>query len=239
MTDRQVWYNVLKERYLPAACVEAIEDIAMSAGKYGAGRLQAQPMRTDMARSNLARWFMTLTAQDGRQPDETDTLIMLDNDHIHDRETLPRLVTQITDRAGGVGIVGALTFLRKEPYNPLLFSRRGDGTLGVVGKYPAGLCPGVVVSHAAIAIARWVFEDLETADFHQPYWRYEYTDGACETKDMPSEDVYFGKCCEKAGITTWCDTTLIAPHYTDRAIDGGDWIDYAEAHPEILGKLAV
>src|SRR3990172_5952188 len=118
---RQVWYNCLKERAVLGPIVDRLELIAMTAGKYGYGKLSQPVARTDQARNWLTKKFMETTAEGGRKPMETDVLIMLDNDHYHHPYTLPRLVAGITDRAGERGVVGALYVRRKAPYDPLVF----------------------------------------------------------------------------------------------------------------------
>lgn len=229
--ERRVYYASLKERTVLAPIVDALEEVAMCAGKYGYHKLSQEPMRTDLARSELAQAFMQLTA-DGRKPQDTDTLIMLDNDHLHNRYTLPRLASLITGREEGRGIVGAAYVRRIPPYDPIAYVRGPDGRFYGVRVPENRLAETTIIGHGAIAIARWVFEDLLAAGHEYPLWRYEYI------RDMPSEDMYFGKICEAAGISMWCDGGLVAPHHTHHFVTFADTDAYTAAHPELpLGKI--
>jgi hypothetical protein len=229
---RVVWYATPKERALLGAWVDNLEAVAMTAGKYGYGKLTQEPARTDQARNWLCKAFMKVT-EDGRKPEPTDTFIMLDNDHLHHPYTLPRLAAQITDRAGGRGIVAGLAFRRKPPYDPLCFVRGEDKQLHAILPEGDGLVECAMVGTCAIAIARWVFEDLIAAGFRYPWFRYTYAD---ENDVMPGEDSYFGMTCEHIGISMWVDGGLQVPHFTPRYITSEDTQAYLAEHPELLGE---
>ena len=232
-TGRMVFYDTLKERAVLAPVVDCFETIAMVAGKAGIGKLSQEPMRTDMARNIRAKQFMEVTAADGRKPQEADTLIMLDNDHIHDPFILIRLAQQITDRAGGRGVVAGLAVRRKPPFDTLMFKRGADGLSHALLPGEPGLYEVDALGHGAIAIARWVFEDLEAAGLGYPFWRYEYDgDG-----DSPSEDMYFCKSCSVAGISLWVDSSLVSPHLVLHGLTDADTRAYAEQHPEIVVSM--
>jgi len=227
--SREVWYTCLKERAVLAPVVDALEEVAMTAGKLGYFKMSSEPMRTDAARNNFARAFLRATERDGRKPLPTDTLVMLDNDHLHDRLTLPRLASQITDRDGGRGVVGALCMRRIAPYDALAFVRDADGVMRSVLPDNDSLIECAVLGHGAIAIARWVFDDLAALGIRFPLWKYTYED----IDRLPSEDMYFCRICEAARISLWCDGGLVAPHYSSRWITPDDTRDYLALNPSV------
>lgn len=214
---KRIWWSVLLERNPPGVCISTVIDLAMHAGRYGFTRLVTPYARTDFVRNALADQFMRISSE----PD--DTLIMLDDDHAHMPDTLERLVED------DLPIVGALAFRRGEPYDPCAFIRTPDGKLQQPDKWPAGeIFACDIIGHAAIAIQRRVFLDLESHGSLRPWWRYEYTDGS---PSLPSEDMYFGRICEGAGIKQYVDTSIIPPHLTNGWIDADSHSAWVRDHP--------
>lgn len=238
--DRQIWWAVLRERTTyDHACV-ALEKVAMNAGLNGYRKIELPYMRVDAARHGLSLKFL----EESRNPN--DVLVMLDNDHVHPPDVIARLVENVSDRAGDVGVIGALAFMRGQPFSPCFFVRASDGFLhAMVPGDTNGIYRGDMVGHGAIAIARWVFEALIESGYNAPFWRYQYqTEGvpkrgadglhhyAPGSVPTPSEDMYFGEICEKAGIGHWCDMRFEIPHIILSTVGKRVWEEYMRENPE-------
>lgn len=239
MPDKSVYWALLTERNLGEHNVRSMLEIAAHAAKYHAARLDMTYTRTDMARNNLVSSFLELSSE------PNDTLVMFDDDHIHAPVSLERLVSW------DVGVVGALTFRRGEPYYPCFFVRdEKSGNLMMPSTWEQSLAKGAIVGTGAIAIQRWVFEKLLQSGYPFPWFRYEYpilanngyldADGKLAPNKAvgagyvsPSEDMYFGSLCEKAGIPHHCDMGLIAPHLGVKVIDDKNWAQWLTDHPEL------
>jgi hypothetical protein len=223
---KRVWWATLKERTTLDVAGDSLEKVAMFCGHAGFTKLSLPYMRTDAARNEYAKAFL----EKSQQP--TDVLVMMDNDHTFQADIVPRLVADISDEEHGVGVVGALAFKRGEPFEPCFFTRGPDGDLHSMVDWEQGIIPGTVIGHAAVAIARWVFEKLLATGHPYPFWRYTYTDGVWAS---PSEDMWFGRICEEAGITHWCDTRLECPHLILGQVDKNTWDMYLRANPHLVG----
>ncbi len=176
--------------------------------------------RTDVARSNAVKSFRQATTQ------QDDTLVMLDGDHDHPPDIVHRLV------AADVPVVACLAFRRSEPYDPQAYVRTEDGELYQVSEWTPTRERVTFAGMAAIAIKRSVFDKLEVAGYHPPFFRYPYNaDGS-----TPSEDVYFCRLCEAAGIPVEIDFGLISPHLTTAQIDDTSWRQFLKDHPELIKK---
>jgi hypothetical protein len=213
----KVFWALLLERSIGEIGVQAALDVAVHAGRLGYHRLTIPYCRTDIARNELVKGFLK------NATDPRDTLVMLDNDHIHPHDVIERLV------AHDKPVVGALAFRRGEPYFPCAFVRDENGALRIMQEYPKGLLEVALTGTGAIAIQRQVFDALDEAGYRWPYFRYIYKAG---DPVLPSEDIYFGECCESAGISHWLDTTLISPHITSALVDEDSWKIWNEDHPE-------
>ena len=149
---------------------------------------------------------------------------MLDVDHDHPPEMMERLV------AHDVPIVTPLMFRRGEPFQACAFRRGKDGELHHLANFPMGLHRMDAVGTGAIAIQRQVFERLREAG-HQWFFKYEYD----EQLGSPSEDLYFSKICEQAGIEMYVDTTIESPHITYGFIDRTTHDGFMQDNPDALG----
>jgi hypothetical protein len=71
--------------------------------------------------------------------------------------------------------------------------------------------------------------------YFPPFFRYEYpTDGS-----QPSEDMYFGRICEQAGIWHYVDTSIIIPHATQTWVDENVFKAYLENHPKLISTSTI
>ncbi len=95
----------------------------------------------------------------------------------------------------------------------------------------AYLCDAV--GFGAVAIKRWVFDQLEASGFTWPYFRFEYEDGGL---NVGGEDMRFNRACRELGIKMVCLTDLEIPHMVTSLIDSNYWRRYLNAFPSIIGK---
>lgn len=213
-----VYIGIPLERAVQEYAVSALLNVMLRAGGRGYKRLCLPYMRTDTARNKFVESFCALTG------DPEDVLVMLDADHNHPQDIADRLA------AHSVGVVGALAHRRSEPYDPCAFFRGEDGQLHAIAKWEEGatLLQCAVVGTGAIAIKRWVFTKLEEAGLEWPWFRYYYPPN---TKVYPTEDMYFGMCCEAVGIPHYVDVSLCTPHLTVNEIDESSWRDWMADHP--------
>ena len=170
--------------------------------------------RTDANRNEMARTFL--------ESDATH-LVMLDDDHLHPPDIVQRLARWALKDTAKYEVVGGLNFKRGEPYFPCMFAKVGGDYRWPV-EWPRAMGKVDALGHGAIMIARTALERLTP-----PFWKYEYLPWG--DRDYISEDMYFCKQCEAAGIALWCDTTITSPHITDRFIDEKDYRAYLAAHP--------
>ena len=92
--------------------------------------------------------------------------------------------------------------------------RDENGAIRILEEVPEGIVEVAMVGTGAVAIQRQVFEQLDEAGYPWPYFRYIYKAGS---DVLPSEDIYFGECCEAAGIPHYLDSTVETPHLTELA----------------------
>lgn len=214
----RVFWAVLFDRMTHWRAVRSIIRVSMICGSLNYTNLSVDQKRTDITRDELIAEFRKMATA----PD--DVLVMLDNDH----EFQPDIVGWLA--ASQFDVIGALAFRRGAPYDPIMFLRCGDGKLHPIAQWePGSIVQCDMVGHGAIAIKRRVFDVLEEKGFTAPFYRYIYPAESITAR--PSEDMYFGSCCEQAGIGTFCDTRLIIPHLIDDAIDERRWSQWLEDHP--------
>lgn len=221
----RVFWAVLYERSIMFESTEELLDIAAAAGKLGYRRLSVPYTATDNARNHLTRAFLTLS----QHPD--DVLVMLDCDHVHPTDVIQRLAVH------PVGVVAALAFRRGPPHDPQFYVRDGDGVLqqpAEIGELGEVLAEGDLVGTGAIAIKRWVLDELADYGFEWPWFRYEYPEGSL---NRPGEEIYFASICEEAGIRHYCDVSLESPHLATTLIGRRTWESYVKKHPEIVQDL--
>lgn len=230
MSGKRVWWCVLQERQIQSEAHDALLDVAMHAQHHGCIRLTQPYTRTELARNQIAARFLL----ESSRPD--DTLVMLDNDHEHPADIVPRLAR------ANAPVVGALAFMRGQPFNACAFVRGEDGLFHPI-EPPAepGLYPVDALGHAALAIQRRVFVELQRRGKLYPWWRYEYTefrmlreDGTAKDgllPNLPSEDMYFSRICREAGIQLYLDTALQCPHLIMGRVTAQTFLDYRDSLP--------
>ncbi len=219
---KQVYWAVLLERNPIGVCASTVMNLAARAAQLGYTRIEIPYGRTDVTRNLICAKFLELSSN------PTDTLIMLDDDHAHDINTLQRLVDD------DLMIVGALAQRRGPPYDAIAFVADKNNEYHSMAEWePGQIYECNLVSPAAIAIQRRAFIHLEAEGYTRPWFRYTYTDGKL---DAPTEDMWFADICRKAGIKHAVDTAVVAPHYHDGWITPESYYDYKKDHPEIAPR---
>jgi hypothetical protein len=220
---RRVWWAFLPERCIYDLSWKASMQIAYRLGQlsqiYPEQKWEpvwTQYGRTDITRQGLSEVFQ----QESSRPD--DTLIMLDIDHDHPVAVAKRLA------AHDLPVVVPLMFRRGEPYDACAFRRGPDNELHHLRSFDPGVFEMNWVGSGAIAIQRWVFDKLAAAG-HKWFFKYEYFD---DPQRAPSEDLYFSKICEAAGIKMYVDTTFETRHISLGTIGQDTHEAYVADHPE-------
>lgn len=214
-----LFWAVLFERAMLWEGADSLLDIAAAAGIHGFSRLSYAYTATDNARNEITRMFLALAGN------PNDTLIMLDSDHLAD----PEILLQLGQHQ--VGVVGALAFRRGVPYDPIFYMLREDGELEQPASFPDGLLPCTAVGSGAIAIKRWVFDELSAQGHRPPFWRLRYID---DMRNRSGEELYFAELCARCGIRHHVDTTIEIPHLITTMINRDVWDKYREKHPELI-----
>lgn len=216
-----VFWAGLMERSVQDNAVLSLLGVAAHGGMMGHVMMTGPYQRTDTARNKFVDMFLKASHS------PLDALVMVDCDHILMPDLVSRLARFDPEQQG---VVGALAFRRGEPYDPCFFKRGPDGELYSQITLNGKLSRCAIVGTGAILIRRWVFDRLAEHGYQVPYFRYAYKDGDMTT--VPSEDVYFGMCCENAGIDHWCDTSTEIPHLISSFVDTASRLQWIEDHHE-------
>ena len=229
---KRVWYAFLTERCVYDLSAGVMQRVAFQAAQRGYMRIETEYGRTDVVRMGLALGFKAVATN------PRDTLVMLDVDHDHPANIITRLV------AHDVGVVAPLMFRRGEPYEACAFRAGGSPTgsgsdIHHLATFPPGLYEMAQVGTGAIAIQRWVFDELDRRGLGPWYFRYDYRLGPQGELHMPSEDMHFGELCRKAGIKHYVDLSFESPHVTLGFVDKQTHLDYWADHPPATGPTAL
>jgi hypothetical protein len=242
-SDLRVYWSILQDRALYDKAAQAFVQLASHNGRLGYGLIAPPYMRTDIARNVICRAFMHET------DNPNSVLVMLDGDHEHPIDVVERLVNRLaqyegeSELLGGqrMGVLGGLYFRRSAPYDPLFFKRAPNG---VGYMTPAEFDDDQIyesdhVGTGAIAIRRWVFDEL--IQYAPLYFKYIYDEDNLP-EEQAGEDTYFANICERHGIKHWVDTGLVTKHLRLQTIDRSTWETY-KATPgsvyENLGTVTV
>lgn len=218
--DKRIWWAILPERNMYDVSYRNGLRLAYAAGRRGHIPIYAQYGRTDVTRQGMCEVFLQM----GARPD--DTLVMLDVDHEHPIDIIDRLARH------DVPVCVPLMFRRQEPYQACAFRRGADGALHHLASFPPGLLKMDAVGSGAIAIQRRALTKILDAGLGPWLFKYEYLE-----TNAPSEDMYFSKLCEKAGVEMYVDTTIETPHITLGFIDRGVYDSFIADHPDEMGEL--
>jgi len=185
----------------------------------------AYSLRNDRARDKFSRMLL----------DSNFThLIMLDSDHVHQDDTVERLMKWV-EVDPGIQVIGGLNYRRVEPFNPCAFLPDGKGGVLSLVEWPKGLMklenehgPGWIGT-GNICISRDVFERIPP-----PWWCFDYS--GYDDDQWPGVDMFFSDLCHKHAIDIWLDTTLTAPHLMTVGIDGGSYTSYMKRSDKEVTK---
>lgn len=208
---KKVVFALLLERCMYDVCVDNALFLTAYSVLKGYQPMHTYYGRTDVTRNGLCDAFLKITTE------PTDTLVMLDFDHIHPRDIVERLEKR------NVPIVAPLMFRRADPYQCCAFVKNERGKLNCFdpNKNAPGLHQVDGVGSGAIAIQRQVLTKLKDLG-RDWFFRYEYD----IQRYAPSEDMYFSKICDLAEIPMFVDSTIETPHVTYDFIDkvAHDWV---------------
>ena len=173
----------------------------------------------DMTRTRAAEAFM--------RADGMTHLLMLDADHAHPIDLLPRLARHLSAE---VEIVAGMNYSRGAPHKPCCFldgetpwNGADDQNLRTPATWEPGLMPVAIAGTGAILIARTALEKLDRPFFSMPQW----IDPTAKIA-WPGEDVGFAANCRRNGVQQYIDTEATSPHLAER------WITAADFDPEAL-----
>lgn len=221
---KQIWFAFLPERCVYDVGFNVGLQIAYRAGQKGYHPIVANYGRTDITRQGIALAFLQVTSN------HDDTLVMLDIDHEHPLDVIDRLIQH------DAPVVTPLMFRRGAPFEACAFLRGADNELHNLASFPEGLFQVAAVGSGAIAIQRHVFTTLQ-ARGHEFFFKYEYFDTTpTYPARAPSEDLYFSKLCEQAGIALYVDTTFETPHLIFGHSNKEMHELYMSEHPDALGE---
>lgn len=205
---QKVFWSVPLEREILVDAFRAFLEVAMHAGAFGAIRIGVPMADTTTTRNRLCYSFLDASELD------SDKLIMLDADHAHPPDIVPRLAIRPE------GVIGALYFRRGVPHDPMWFMRRENRHLNAPAEWGKFVYPCAIVGTGAIGIKRWVLDRLQQAG-HEYFFKYEYPQGSL--RRVPSEDIYFGHICEEIGINHHVDCSLITEHLKVERVNQKHW----------------
>ncbi len=216
-----VYYAILKERQGAAneRSFDSLLNVVEHNARLGYVRMTVPYLSPAHARNAICQEFVK------RAQDADDVLAMLDADHLYPQRIVEKLASH------KLGVVGALATAKGDVPFTCFFKRDAQDDLCNLTEWEDGeLVQGTVVGTGCIAIQRWVLDKLNHC---APSWfRYLYGGYSFE----PTEDMYFGYECEKAGIPHYCDTSLWIPHLTFVFTDPSCWREYLAEHPNARKK---
>lgn len=209
------FFAFLWERCLYNEAAQALAGVCLFAGRMDYTFISVGYQRTDVARMRIVQEFMRQSAS------PQDLLVMLDADHAHPADILPRLERR------GEGVVGALAVKRNAPHYPCALVRRADGKFTVpdnTALQSGALLPVTMVGTGAICIRRHVIQNLQARAGGKFLFRYDYPEDVNDFQQLPADDNGFGALCEQAGIQHYLDTSIVTPHLAVVGKGLDDWI---------------
>ena len=147
-------------------------------------------------------------------------LLMLDIDHIHPNDIVPKLA-RWTLQEPFAKVVGGLNFRRSIPFDPCCGFWGNDGKYYPPAKWEQGLIKVDVLGTGSILIAREVFEQIEP-----PWFYFDYSKVWADK--WSGEDIAFSLLCQKHGIDVYVDTTISSPHINPALVTEDTFKRYME-----------
>lgn len=205
-----IYWGVLLERGIYDQAASALMRVAYRAGVQRFPQIHVPHTATEWAREEFTRAFLELSK------DAYDTLVMLDADHEHPYNIVERLALEPPPN---YGVIAALAFCRGNDSRPAYYMKDGEDPDHWYSQIeiPQGeIIPVDMAGTGAIAIRRWVFEELGTP----PYWKKVYE------VERGGEDWHFALECQKAGIQQYVHTGVETPHFYLRTKTRKDWEEF-------------
>ena len=224
-----VYWSLLMEGSLGEDAADAMLDVATFAGYQRYVRIGMFRTQVDVVRNAVVQMFLEAADERLKTKDPADYLVMLDADHTHPHDILYKLTRH------GLPIVGALSFRRAKPFDPLIFRKNGEGKLKRVDVWTGELMEVDAVGSGAIAIQRGVFEMLAEKGHEPPYFRFDYRLG--DPVWRLGEELYFCELCRQCGIRVHCDSSVITPHLTVCPVQGREWKAYLASRGNSVEEL--
>ena len=175
--------------------------------------------RTDVARNKAGEALLD---------SQFTHLLMLDSDHPHPIDIVQRLARRVLEDPERL-VVGAMSFRRGEPYDPLAWKVVGKSYYTVHDWEPDSIFEVDMLATPAMLIHRSVFEKVS-----KPWFFYDYSMVDQPEFSWPTEDVGFCKKVRAAGIKIYCDTSIITPHMRAVKVDEKTYRTWCEMHPDNL-----
>lgn len=117
-------------------------------------------------------------------------------------------------------IVGALTFLRKPPYEPSMFRKHNDGRTFV----PIFMWkPGEFIECDAVGMAATLIDCRVLRKMAKKEECYKNIYGFFDNKYFLGEDMRFCDKAKELGFKVFCDTSIIVNHIAYQGISFGDY----------------
>ena len=134
-------------------------------------------------------------------------LLFIDCDMVYPRDTITKLLSHNKD------LVGALTFTRWPPFNPLVFEGE-HYKMNIIDPIPEGLIEVTATGTGCLMIKTKVFDNLE-----YPWFEFTQT----KDKNPVGEDINFCYNARDAGHHIYVDTTIMTAHLAQMRINYNMW----------------
>jgi len=150
---------------------------------------------------------------------KADYLLFIDDDMVFEPDALIKLLDNKKD------ITGALTFLRREPHEPSIYTKNSDGETydPVIMWKPNSLIDIDALGMAFTLIKSDVFIKMKKiSQFRNQIY------GFFTHFPLPGEDLNFCTRAKEIGFEIFCDTSVVAGHIVEKIISYGDYMAMAE-----------
>jgi len=150
---------------------------------------------------------------EGAKQNNCSHILFLDADHIHNVETIPKLLSCEKP------IVSGLSFMRTPPYEPVMFRGAINSYETVMEWEEGSLIEVDSVGGASLLVDMKVFEDVEPPYFQ--FWKNPSDDP--NLFPIIGEDVVFCNKAKKAGYKIFVDTSCTNKHLGSIEVDKAYW----------------
>ena len=160
---------------------------------------------------------------------EADYLLMMDTDQIYPQETIRRLWDSFWCVKGQVGAIGAKTFRRYPPFDPLMLLENEDNA---VKKYrhcdDHAMNCGKLVEVDATGTGCILYNMEVFKMIHYPW----FVDQSRESTNGPGEDIGFCQKMKRKGFSIWVHTGVSVTHLTTLEVNQASYDLYKQLTKE-------